>query len=240
MRFRPDPAQPPFGGSGDVAGTSTTTDDGGGGGGTAPPPFEAYLRGVKYTDPDAYYAAVQQYSLEEFNRQKAQLDRMYDAGLISYEQRQKALDDTRTSTMENISGYYSGISPEAYQSNQGARQQKAEEAYTQSTENLGREKRDWSADVMDNIAQLQSAYQNQADALANQLLDYTNNISPFPTQNPVDVMASFGSQDLTKGMYPQLSKKTKKKTTAKATTTPAPGKAALSAYLYPQTQRAFM
>ena len=226
-----------------------TSGGGYGGGGTAgsaepaKPAFETYYNGVLYTNPESYKNAVSADLLKNYNTQKTILDRQYDSGLITYEQRQKSLDKARTTAMEQIQGYFTAVSPEAYQSAQKGMQQEAQETYQQNTTNLSREKQGWVASVLENIEGLKSDYQNKLDQLSNQLLDfaanpnalgtYTSNITAPSAQTPQSVLGQFNKYNLTQQLYgnalPAIKKFPISTPITKKKVTP------LTAALYPET-----
>ena len=229
--------------------TSSDTGGGGGGdGGTPTPAFEAYYNGQLYTDPEAYQNAVRADLVTNFNNQKAQLDRAYDSGLISFDQKQEQLGKLRTKSMSDIAGFFSAASPEAYQSTQGGLQDEAQQTYETNTTDLSRQKQGFVADTLGNIQSLQQDYQSKADMLAGQLTEYmktnpellasyTNKIGAPTSETPQNVLDQFGKFNLTQQLYgnqvPAIKKFPVSTPTKKTNVSP------LAAALYPDQVNAY-
>jgi len=111
---------------------------------TTPPTFERYYNGQLYTDIDSYNAAVDASILDAYNKSVTQINKMYDAGLISLDEREKSINRTkenlgkqRTSALESQQGYFNNISPDAYQSQQAKYKGKVEDSYNQAMGDIG-------------------------------------------------------------------------------------------------------
>lgn len=204
--------------TGQVAGTQTAqapapldSGTGGGGGGTEEPPFEAWFEGTKYTDPSAYQEAVSGRIREEYKRSRAGLDDDYNTGLITFEDRERELKNLRDKTLQSQQGYFSAISPQAIQSQQGTYAGEVREEYGRGEEQRVREKSSFTADVLDAQSGLESNYLNQLDLLQNNLTDYISqgrgdNVldaynAPGVGDTPQQTLDSFQRQNLTNKFY---------------------------------------
>ena len=193
--------------------TGTPTDTGGGGGyntggGSSTAPFEQVYRGKLYTNADEYKAAVQADALEEYNRQKGAIDRMYDEGLLSFEDRMTQLSKARDTASQNVQGFFGAIAPGVESSQETNFTNDVMAQYGQGADRLGREKESFSANVLDQIAALQNAYESQQDELGQGLLDYTKNVKPINLPSEEEQMKSFGRFDYTNKVYGGAQKKT--------------------------------
>lgn len=133
-----------------------TNETGGSGTGTATQQFQQYYNGQLYTDPHTYYQALLATATKSHADAVKQANQAYEDGLISYDQRQEAisksrsaqntalgdigksfentvtgLGNTRKSNLGSISGYFSSISPHAYQTQQGTSEELQNKYYAE-------------------------------------------------------------------------------------------------------------
>jgi len=120
------------------------------------PQFYSSFGGREFTgDPNEYRNAVIQDAQSEYDRQVKSADLAYKNGLISFDERQRmieqnrvnirrnseetlrALGESRDDTYSAQSGYFSNISPNAFQSQQGVYKQKATDEYNRGVEQEG-------------------------------------------------------------------------------------------------------
>ena len=197
---------------------------GSGGGGSAGAAFEpTYYKGELFSDFNALNNAVLADATDEYNRQTKALQQSYENGLISFDQKanllsqnrkqlQTQLDNvlysgergkedieaTRGAALANQAGYFSKISPDAYQSTQGDLQKETVETADKGLQdlnrttsqnkesinvalgnvetekgNLAREKGQFQDAYQNNLRQLEDALTSRKDELANSKLDYS-------------------------------------------------------------------
>lgn len=152
--------------------------------GTSTESFMRYLNGVQYTDPVAFTNAVTQSSIDEFNRQNKLLTDAYNAGLLDFgtykeqiEQARQTVKDQYGQAMGSISGRFSALSPDAYQSSQGTAENRAKDITNQNyanintqEANLGLQRSQYDQDYQNKLAANQVASQNQIDQTINSAL----------------------------------------------------------------------
>jgi hypothetical protein len=102
-----------------------------------------------------------------------QIEQAYQSGLLDYNEKVAALEDSRNSLinqkdqgMESNSAYFSNVSPDAFQSQQGNYNQKDLDAYTQGEKTLENNQKsiDYSKQVNDQNYQAQLAGENTFNA----------------------------------------------------------------------------
>lgn len=78
------------------------------------------------------------------NANLKEIERAYQEGLLDYDQKQKAIDESRSSLVKNKdqglssnSAYFSAVSPDAFQSQIGNYNQKVLDAYTEGNQTIG-------------------------------------------------------------------------------------------------------
>lgn len=186
--------------------TATVPGSGGSAAGAAFQPI--VYKGTQYTDLGSYQNAIHKDAVDQYNQQKKYIDQAYQNGLISFNQAQQQLDFSRQNiqtqhqqnldqinaareaSLSALSQFFSNASPEAYQSQQGAKQQQAVDLSNQglqnentnfsqntanldnSQTNLGISKQQAEQQYQNNVQQLNDALVSQQDQLANQALDF--------------------------------------------------------------------
>jgi len=130
----PEPTAPPS-----PAGGTT-------GGETAAPAYRQVYNQVEYTTPEAYKAAVDSDILAQHDETKKKIDNMYDRGLITLDEKETAIAENRrqlkTSRDEALAdqaGFFSSVSPQALQSQQGTYANKVQTDYQNTEKQLGPE-----------------------------------------------------------------------------------------------------
>jgi hypothetical protein len=114
------------------------------GGGTTFQPI--VYKGVTYTDESSYIAAVNKNIADTYESNLQIIERNYQNGLLSIDDRDAAIklnrESLRTSyqtDMQNVSGYFNRISPEAIQSGQAKLQDQSTAQYNAGNSALGSE-----------------------------------------------------------------------------------------------------
>lgn len=186
--------------------TATIPGSGGSAAGAAFQPI--VYKGQQYTDLGSYQNAIHKDAVDQYNTQKKYIDQAYQNGLISFNQAQQQLDFSRQNiqtqhqqnldqinagreaSLSSLAQFFSNVSPQAYQSQQGAKQQQAVDLANQglqnentnfaqnttnldnSQTNLGISKQQNEQQYQNQVQQLNDALVNQQDQLANQALDF--------------------------------------------------------------------
>jgi len=177
-------------------------------GGSSIAPFRQVYKGKIYTSADEFQDAVRTDSLEEYNRQKAILDRSYNEGLISYDDRMTQLGKARDSAMSNVQGFFGAIAPGVESSQETNFTNDVMAQYGQGSETMGRQKENWQADMLDDIARLRNEYESQNDQLSQGLLDYTKNTAPLNLPSEQQILSDFGKYNYTNQLYGNATRKT--------------------------------
>lgn len=166
--------------------------------GEAEPTFEThYVNGVAYNDPISYANAVTEAVMAEWDKQNKMLTSAYQAGLLDFGQYQDMIRQSRdtvkkqyTDAMSSISGKYSALSPDAYQSSQGSSEMVAGDVTKQNYQNidteeanLGLRKSLYDEDYANKLEENRMASQNQIDQNLNQT---SASISGTPYANQVN------------------------------------------------------
>jgi hypothetical protein len=154
------------------------------GGGTEEEIFTPhYVNGVRYDDLISYTNAVTQASLDEYNRQNKLLTDAYNQGILDFAtyqdqitQAREAIKKNYTDAMSSISGRFSALSPEAYQSSQGTAEGQAKDITEQNyanvagqEANLGMQRSLYDTDYANKLESNRLAHQAQVDENLNQV-----------------------------------------------------------------------
>lgn len=186
--------------------------------GTQAPSFSTVYNAQTYTDPHSYYQALLGDATTQHNNAITAADKAYKEGLISFDERQKAIDLSRqnvntqladllnqynqnvenlgrskTQALSGVAGYFSNISPYAYQSAQGGLENQTNQQFaqdlsgieqqkmrgqqqgqqnldllTQNEADLNRARTNYGTDYANQLKAIDAALQNQKDTYANQ------------------------------------------------------------------------
>lgn len=150
-----------------------------------PPPYSAMLNGTKYGDPTAYYNAITEASVAEYNRQNKLLTDAYSAGLLDFVQYQEQVKQARDTVkqqyadaMSSIGGRFSALSSDAYQSSQGTAENRAKDLTNQNYSNiagqeanLGLQRTSYDKDYANKLEANRISSQNQIDTTYNSMQD---------------------------------------------------------------------
>ena len=120
--------------------------------------------------------------LQTHNANVKNINAAYGAGLLSYEQQQKALNQNRQDIMGSMNtqqnanqAYFSNVSPDAYKSQIGNYNQKILDAYNTSNNNL--------TDQQTTLDQAKAGFNNtEQNAMANENANYNAQYSPYTSQ----------------------------------------------------------
>lgn len=138
--------------------------------------------GQTYTDPAQYANAVLSDAQAQHDQAVKQINTAHQNGLISFEQQQKLIDQSRTnlknqlnSTLGSQAGYINQISPDATQSQQGVLAQQSTDQYNQGLgqindqqTNLGTAQNDFENNFQNSLASADKSLTGVKDQLANQ------------------------------------------------------------------------
>lgn len=179
-------------------GTSSSTSDTGG---TPTNTFSQYFGGTLYNDYAGYLNAVNTAAQSEYDKQRKALDAAYSSGLLSYDQRQhalevnrqnintqagdlmssyqnnlKTLDTTRTQALQGQAGAFARLSPDVQQSEQGVLAGQTQDQYNTGLSNVNQTKQRNDTAIAQSLDQLGQAQTNLGTEKAQYGTDYQNNI----------------------------------------------------------------
>ena len=211
---------------------------GGGGGSVAameetPPQFNQMFQGNIYDDPSTYMNAVYSSAQQQYDQQKKQLENNYASGLISfadkarlmeqaraniqtkadnivheYQTQSTSLGEGRDTSIQGQRGYFSNISPDAYQSQQGTYENKVlneyqrglteldrtktqnEQILGQTRENLAMEGRNTEQAKQDYLTEFQNKLSGLANSLQQQKDETYNNMQSNLAGTPYESQMS--------------------------------------------------
>jgi len=217
---------------------SNSSSSGGGGGSVAameetPPQFNQMFQGNIYDDPSTYMNAVYSSAQQQYDQQKKQLENNYASGLISfadkarlmeqaraniqtkadnivheYQTQSTSLGEGRDTSIQGQRGYFSNISPDAYQSQQGTYENKVlneyqrglteldrtktqnEQILGQASENLAMEGRNTEQAKQDYLTEFQNKLSGLANSLQQQKDETYNNMQSNLAGTPYESQMS--------------------------------------------------
>jgi len=197
------------------------------------PQFNQMFQGNIYDDPSTYMNAVYSSAQQQYDQQKKQLENNYASGLISfankarlmeqaraniqtkaddivheYQTQSASLGEGRDTSIQGQRGYFSNISPDAYQSQQGTYENKVlneyqrglteldrtktqnEQILGQASENLAMEGRNTEQAKQDYLTEFQNKLSGLANSLQQQKDETYNNMQSNLAGTPYESQMS--------------------------------------------------
>ena len=112
---------------------------------SASPAFQKYYKNTLYTDPESYLNVIRSDALDIHNQNLKNIERQYKAGLLDFDEMQDAIKKSRDTAikqkkegMSSNEGYFSAISPDAFQSQQGTYDKKVTDSYNENVDTINR------------------------------------------------------------------------------------------------------